>query len=68
VSRDEAATAAIAMLGVIMKMSDHAESLGGARSIPGVAALNTMQVSLQKNGPRMAILAKTILETVGVVS
>lgn len=50
----EAGRIACHLLGVIMKMSDHAESLGGARSISGVAALNTMQKSIQKNGPRMA--------------
>lgn len=61
-TKDEAATAAIAILSAIMKMSDRAEALGGAHSLAGIAALNTLQKSLQKNGPRMAKLAKTILE------
>lgn len=61
-TRDEAGQAALSILGAIMKMSDHAESLGGARSIAGVAALNTLQTSLQRNGPRMAKIAAVFLE------
>lgn len=44
---------AIAMLDAIVQMSDRAEALGGATSISGVAALNTMQKSIQKNKLRM---------------
>jgi hypothetical protein len=44
---------AVAMLDAIVQMSDRAEALGGATSISGVAALNTMQKSIQRNKLRM---------------
>lgn len=44
---------ALALIDAILVMSDHAESLGGARSIAGVAALNKMQQSIQKNKKRI---------------
>jgi hypothetical protein len=44
---------AIAMLDAIVELSDRAEALGGARSIAGVAALHTLQTSIQKNKARM---------------
>lgn len=61
-TKDEAATAAFAILGAIMKMSDEAESLGGARSIGGVAALHKLQTSLQKNGPKLSAICKAYME------
>jgi hypothetical protein len=49
----------LAILSAILQMSDHAEKLGGATCIAGVAALNTMQVSIQKNSKKiMAIVAE----------
>lgn len=53
----ELAHASIALLAAIMEMSDRAQSMGGATSIAGVAALNTLQKSLQSNGVRMSELA-----------
>jgi hypothetical protein len=44
---------AVAMLDSIVELSDRAEALGGATSIAGVAALNAMQKSIQKNKERM---------------
>lgn len=44
---------ALALLDTIVEMSDRAEQLGGARSIAGVAALNTLQTSIQKNKLRL---------------
>jgi len=41
------------ILGAIMEMSDHAQKLGGATTIAGVAALHKMQTSIQKNRPRV---------------
>jgi hypothetical protein len=41
------------LLGAIMEMSDRAQALGGAGSIAGIAALHTLQTSLQKNRPRV---------------
>jgi hypothetical protein len=58
---DEATQALLSVLGVIMKMSDDAEALGGARSIAGVASLHKLQNSLQKNGPRIAKIAQALL-------
>lgn len=58
---DHAANA-FALLAAVMKMSDSAEKLGAARCISGVAALNTMQVSLQKNGHRFAQVYKAYLD------
>lgn len=43
----------IALIDTFYQMSDRAEELGGATSISGVAALNTLQKSLQKNKPRV---------------
>ena len=48
----------IALLDALYQMSDRAEELGGATSISGVAALNTLQKSLQKNKPRVLKLLK----------
>lgn len=50
----------LAVLATIMQMSDHAQKLGGATSIAGVAALHKMQVSIQKNGPRLAKIVQDI--------
>jgi cell division protein ZapA (FtsZ GTPase activity inhibitor) len=61
-SNKEALKAALAILAAIMKMSDEAQALGGATSIAGVASLHKMQTSIQKNGPRLAALAKTLYE------
>lgn len=55
-TKDQAAEGAFAILATIMKMSDDAEALGGARSIAGVASLNKLQQSLQNNGRRLAAL------------
>jgi hypothetical protein len=44
---------AFATLDAIIEMSDHAESVGGATSIAGVAALHKMQTSIQKNKSRL---------------
>lgn len=43
----------IALIDTFYQMSDRAEELGGATSISGVAALHTLQKSLQKNKPRV---------------
>lgn len=56
----QALNTALAVLATIMKMSDEAETLGGATSIAGVASLHKMQTSLQKNGPRFAALAQQL--------
>lgn len=61
-TKDEAGKAMCAILGVIMKMSDEAQALGGATTIAGVASLHKMQTSLQKNGPRMATIAAIVLD------
>jgi hypothetical protein len=42
------------MLRAVYQMSDHAEALGGAKTIAGVAALHKLQTSLQKNRARAA--------------
>lgn len=56
---EEAGKIALLLVDAIIQMSDRAEELGGARSISGVAALNTMQKSIQKNKSRIiAALAK----------
>ncbi len=60
-TKERAAEAAFAMLGVIMQMSDDAQKLGGATSIAGVASLHKMQTSLQKNAPRMTAIYKAFL-------
>jgi hypothetical protein len=44
---------AIAMLDAIVELSDRAEAQGGATCIAGVAALHTMQTSIQKNKAMM---------------
>ena len=44
---------ALALLDAVLEMSDHAESLGGATSIAGLAALHKMQTSIQKNKVRV---------------
>lgn len=51
---DEAGKIALLTIAAIIQMSDHAEAMGGATSIAGVAALNTMQKSIQKNKDRIA--------------
>lgn len=56
----EALGTALAILATIMKMSDEAQALGGATSIAGVASLHKMQTSIQKNGPRLATLARRL--------
>lgn len=56
------AQSAIALLGAIMQMSDAAQKNGGASCISGVASLNTLQTSLQKNGVRMAVIAAEVAE------
>lgn len=48
----------IALIDTFYQMSNRAEELGGATSISGVAALNTLQKSLQKNKPRVLKLLK----------
>ena len=53
-SMDEAGKIALATIDAIIQMSDRAESMGGATSIAGVAALHTMQKSIQKNKDRIA--------------
>lgn len=56
---DEAGKTALLILDAIIQMSDRAEGLGGATCISGVAALNTMQRSIQKNKGRIvSALAK----------
>ena len=50
---DEAGKIALATVDAIIQMSDRAEEMGGATSIAGVAALNTMQKSIQKNKGRI---------------
>lgn len=56
---DEAGKIALLTLDAIIQMSDHAEEMGGATSISGVAALHKMQTSIQKNKKRlMYALAK----------
>ena len=57
----EALTQALAILSAIMKMSDHVKECGGLTCISGIAAAHTMQESLQKNGARLAGLAKHLL-------
>lgn len=52
----------IALLDALYQMSDRAEELGGATSISGVAALNTLQKSLQKNKPRVLKLLKDMTD------
>jgi hypothetical protein len=49
----EAGKIALAIVSAIIEMSDHAQSLGGATSISGVAALHKMQTSIQKNRARI---------------
>lgn len=50
---EKAGKIALLTVDAIIQMSDRAESLGGATSISGVAALNTMQRSIQKNKARV---------------
>jgi hypothetical protein len=52
----------IALIDTFYQMSDRAEELGGATSISGVAALNTLQKSLQKNKPRVLKLLKDMID------
>ncbi len=42
------------MLRAVYQMSDHAEKLGGATTIAGIAALHALQKSLQSNRSRAA--------------
>jgi hypothetical protein len=51
-TEDEKGKIAIEALIAIFEMSDRAESLGGAACISGVAALNSLQKSIQKNKTR----------------
>jgi hypothetical protein len=56
---EEAGKIALLLIDAVIQMSDHAESLGGATSIAGVAALHRMQKRIQKNRGRiLAALAK----------
>jgi hypothetical protein len=48
---------ALAVLIAIMQMSDRVKECGGLTCLSGIAAANTMQNSIQKNGPRLAKLA-----------
>jgi hypothetical protein len=50
---------ALLCMDTIIQMSDHAESLGGATSIAGVAALHKMQQSIQKNKQRILAALKS---------
>ena len=50
---DEAGKIALLTIDAIIQMSDHAEEMGGATSIAGVAALHKMQTSIQKNKARI---------------
>lgn len=59
-TNEQAVGGLLAILGVILKMSDEAEALGGATSIYGVASLHKLQTSIQKNAPRMQTLAKEV--------
>lgn len=52
-SEEKAGKIALLTIDAIIQMSDHAESLGGATSIAGVAALHKMQTSIQKNKGRI---------------
>lgn len=52
-SEEKAALIALQLVDAIIQMSDHAQELGGATSIAGVAALHTMQKSIQKNKQRI---------------
>ena len=65
-TKDQAGQAAVALLGAIMQMSDHAESLGGARSLARRAARHTQQNTQQNNGPRMAAFAQAFKEATDV--
>jgi hypothetical protein len=58
----EALNQALAVLSTIMQMSDHVEKCGGLKCMSGVAAAHKMQTSIQKNGPRLAALAKKLAE------
>jgi hypothetical protein len=58
--REQAISGLLSVFGVLMKMSDEAEALGGATSIAGVASLHKLQTSIQKNGHRIAALAVAI--------
>ena len=55
---DKKEQTAVAILCALIEMSDHAQSMGGATCIPGVAALSKMQRSIQKNKPRILDLVK----------
>jgi hypothetical protein len=52
-SEQKAGQIALLVIDAIIQMSDHAESLGGATNIHGVAALHKMQTSIQKNKQRL---------------
>lgn len=51
--RAAAETNAVLILGAIIEMSDHAKRMGGSTCISGIAALHTMQTSIQKNRGRV---------------
>lgn len=55
---DESGKLALLLIDAIIQMSDRAEELGGATCIAGVAALHTMQKSIQKNKPRILAALK----------
>lgn len=60
-SDKEALHQALAILAAIMQMSDECEKLGGCVTLAGIASAHKMQTSIQKNGPRLAKLAKHLL-------
>lgn len=64
-SEREALNQALAVLATIMQMSDHVKACGGLTCLSGIAAANKMQNSIQKNGPRLAALAKVLSESGG---
>ncbi len=51
---------ALSILSAIIETSDRAQALGGATTIPGIAALHTLQESLQRNRPRIVKIAREL--------
>lgn len=49
----DAATNAAAMIGALYEFADRANAVGGATTISGVAACNTMLQSMKKNRKRV---------------
>jgi hypothetical protein len=50
----------LAILSVILEMSDAAQKLGGATSIAGVASLHKMQTSIQKHSNQIMQIVREI--------